>query len=200
MSKAQNRSKLVLAPAFAILLWVTALSSQSKPETADLPGDVVTKLWKSAQDGRLLSVEGWKDTSRLFAHPSPPLELRSFLVVSDNWSVGPIIAGADKVEVDVNYIPAGEIDSSLRYSPPPKTPYMKTGVAYHLVSVTPHDSAHQPDERRESAGWKIDDPRSLPWTTVGGAIRYVTEVRDKSTHSVLTKNADATLAQLAKLH
>jgi hypothetical protein len=201
MSIAHNRSNLALAFALAILLAVTLLSAQSRLEPPDSPGDVVTKLWKSAADGKLLSVEGWKNNSGFFVHPSPPPEANPFLVVSNDWSVGPVIVHGDHAEVDVSYIAAGKIDASLRYSPPPKIPYMKTGKAYHLIiSTSPHDSAYGPDEKTGSAEWKIDDPRGLPWTTVHGAIRYITGMRDKSKDPVVTKNADETLAKLAKLN
>ncbi|MGA8014250.1 MAG: hypothetical protein WB949_17595 [Candidatus Acidiferrales bacterium] len=200
MPTAHNRSKLVLELAFAMFVSVIVLSAQSTPEAPNSPGDVVTKLWKSAADGNLLSVEGWKSTSGFFIHPSPPLEMKSFLVVSNDWSVGPVVAKADKAEVDVNYITAGKIAASLRYLPPPKTPYMKTGIAYHVVSAPPYDSTNGSEEKTGSAVWKIDDPRGPPWTTIDGAIRYVTKMRDRSQDPVIRKNADETLAKLAKLH
>jgi len=182
-----------------MLCTLIALSAQSRSESPDSPSDVVTKLWKSAADGKLLSVEGWNNTSGFFVNSSPPPERNSFLVISNDWSVGPVIVHGDKAEVDVNYIAAGKIDTSLRYSQPPKTPYMKTGVAYHLISTPRHDSTLGPDEKTASATWKIEDPRGLPWTTVDGAIRYTTEMRGKSPAAV-TKNAGDTLVRLAKLH
>ncbi len=82
-----------------------------------------------------------------------------------------------------------------------RPPYMKTGMAYHLIiSTSPHDSAYGPNDKTGSAEWKIDDPRGPSWTTVDGAISYITGMRDKSKDAVVRKNAGETLAKLATLH
>jgi len=51
-----------------------------------------------------------------------------------------------------------------------------------------------------SLEWRISGPLRQPQISIGTAIRYVTEMRDKATHAVVRKNADQTLAKLKALH
>ncbi|HTS13875.1 MAG TPA: hypothetical protein VMH00_17270 [Candidatus Limnocylindrales bacterium] len=46
--------------------------------------------------------------------------------------------------------------------------------------------------------WKIENPQDGAWASVSAAARYVKEARSKTTDPVMQKNADATLAILAK--
>jgi hypothetical protein len=48
--------------------------------------------------------------------------------------------------------------------------------------------------------WQIQGSPGLPWTTVNTAIRYVLEMRDKTSDPAIKKNTDQTLAELMKLH
>ena len=89
--------------------------------------------------------------------------------------------------------------------PPPKGPYMKTGVTYHLKLVAGYNLTHSQDgtvSKKPSGtrGWQIDDSRGIPWTTVNTAVRYVLEMRDNTANPTIKKNADETLAKLLKLH
>jgi hypothetical protein len=52
----------------------------------------------------------------------------------------------------------------------------------------------------QPAAWKIEGPLPEPLVTVDKAIRYLTELRDKSPDPVIKKNADHTLAKLKSLH
>ena len=54
-------------------------------------------------------------------------------------------------------------------------------------------------ESTSPSRWLISDPNDTLMLTVRTATRYVTEARDKSKDPVLKKNADETLAKLAKL-
>jgi hypothetical protein len=129
-------------------------------------------------------------------------------VVSNDWAVGPSSVSNDTAEVDVGYTDAGSVDSSLRYSAPPKTSAYKTAIVFHLVFAPTKLTMFKSDgktitgkeEREGPTEWQIKEPAGTPWTTVNTAIQYVLEKREKSTDPAIRRNADATLAQLLHLH
>ncbi len=172
-----------------------------------LPSELVNDLWMNATEGNLLTSEGWKETAGLYTDDSLLPRPLSFRVVSNAWAVWPAAVYGDTAEVTVDYTAAGEIDSSLRYTPPPKIPYMKTGILYRLILVPGYGIMYGPDgktviSRKPSGtrGWQIDDHRGEPWTTVNTAVRYVLEMRNGTTDAAVRKNADRTLAKLLQLH
>ena len=171
------------------------------------PGDLVNELWMGATKGDLLSAEGRKATARFYVPADTPPQNSSFLVMSNDWAVGPIIVKGETAQLVVGYVAAGKIDSMLRYRPPPRIPYMKTGIVYHLTLVPGYSVMYGADGKtiasKKPSGtryWLIEDPRGTPWTTVNTAVRYVLETRAKTTDPVIRKNADETLAKLLQLH
>jgi hypothetical protein len=106
----------------------------------------------------------------------------------------------------MGYGDRGKIDSALRYTPPPKTEFIKIGTLYHLVPVPAYVMMYGPDGmtlvEKKPVGyrvWQIDGSPDLPWTTVNTAIRYVLEMRGKTKDPAIQKNADETLAKLLRL-
>lgn len=75
---------------------------------------------------------------------------------------------------------------------------------YALVLTDKHRELG-PDrhESKEVSGvreWRIENTPSFATITLATAIRYVTEMRDKTTDPTIKKNADHTLAKLKTLH
>jgi hypothetical protein len=171
------------------------------------PKEIVNNLWMKATQGDLITPEGWDETAKYYTQVDPPAERLSFQVMSNDWAVWPARIQSDTAEVDVDYTAEGRIDPSLQYVPPPKIPYIKTGIAYHLKLVSGYNVMYGPDGKTVvnkkpsgTRGWQIEDPRGVPWTTVNTAIRYVLEMRNKTSDQALKKNADETLAKLLQLH
>jgi hypothetical protein len=109
--------------------------------------------------------------------------------------------------VDLGYFDMGKIDSELRYTPSQKTEFMKMAFRYHMVAVPAYLGIYGPDGKtlveKRPVGyrvWKIEGSPGTPWTTVNTAIRYVLEVREKTTDPAVKKNGDQTLATLMLLH
>ncbi len=111
----------------------------------------------------------------------------------------------------MGYFARGEIDSSLRYTPPPKTEFVKTGLSvpygYSMVTVQAYMMMYGPDGKtlvaKKPVGfrvWVIQRAPGVPRTTVNTAIRYVLETRKKTLDPVIRQNADQTLAKLLALH
>jgi hypothetical protein len=108
----------------------------------------------------------------------------------------------------MGFADAGQIDATLKYTPPKDSSSAKTGRLYHLVFAPTHFQTYKsvggelkPD--KDVAGpkaWQIDDPPGAPFTTVNSAIRYVLEMRRKTTNENTKKNADKTIEKLLELN
>lgn len=199
---------------FALLAVLEALgvSGQAQAPTASgrSPKEIVEQMWTLATEGELLTPEGWNRYSGLFLHPDRPPGNKVVRVVSNYWGVQGVLTKGSDMEVAMDYAEAGQIDSELRYTQPPPLPppFVKRGLIYHFVLAPTHwtmvisDGKAVPgkEERTGPMDWFITGSPGLPWTTVNTAIRYVLEMRQKSTDPVVKKNADQTLATLLKLH
>lgn len=156
----------------------------------------------------LLTADGWNRVSGFFFQQSPSPGNSVVRVVSNYWGVGHASVDNDAAEVDVEYSDAGKIDSLLQYSPPLKTPFYKTATVFHLVFAPTKLTMFKSDgktftgreDRPGPREWQIKDSPGLPWTTVNTAIRYVLEVREKTSDPTVKKNADETLTKLLRLH
>jgi hypothetical protein len=178
-----------------------AAQSQLGP---DSPRDVVDQVWKRATEGELLRADGWSHASQFYLqHDDFPVN-SPVRIVSNYWGVEHSSVSNNTAEVDLAYTDAGTVDASLKYSPPPRAKYCKTGLIFRLVFAPTHRTMIKSDGTREERpsypDWQIKEPIGLPWTTVNTAIRYVLEKREKTTDPVIRKNADETLARLLKWH
>lgn len=197
--------------ALACALAVSGQTHDMSPPTRS-PREVVELLWAMATRGDLLTSDGWSRASAFFTVPQPHPTNKPILVVSNYYGINLDNRNGDRAEIQVEYVDCGQIDSELRYSPPRKTQASKTSFGYRLVSVPTYVMVYGSDgktlvEKRPtgSAVWQIegsqaDGPPPARWTTVNTAIRYVLEVQNKTTDSVVKKNADETLAKLMALH
>ena len=102
----------------------------------------------------------------------------------------------------------GTIDAALRYRPPKRSPpfdvpVTMTTFVFQLVYTNKHREVGTKGETiREITGpweWKIEQPRMARWSTLGRAIEYVTQMRDKTDDPIIKKNADKTIATLERL-
>jgi len=211
---------IIFAATLGVVALVSGQSSTEKVERSkesaqtsacqDAPRETVEKLWKMAARSELLTPKGWAEVSTLFTKPGPPTGNKVIRITSDYYAVNPSSVNGAEATVDVGFVNAGQIDASLRYSAPEPTPPMvkHASLRYHLVSRPAYVMMYGPDgktlvEKKEIPGeiaWQIDGPPPVPWTTVNTAIRYVLEVRNKTSDPTIRKNADETLTKLMKLH
>jgi hypothetical protein len=170
------------------------------------PNEVVDEIWRMATQGQLLTPEGWRIAGGFFTEPRPFPANEKILVVCNEWGpayeMRPV---GDGKEIAVGYWDAGTIDAKLRYTPPPKTEFVKTAFAYTLVTTPSYMMMYGPGgktlvEERPSGSrvWLIKGAQSQPITTVNTAIRYVLERREKATDSETKENASQTLIHLLK--
>jgi hypothetical protein len=110
------------------------------------PKEIVDEVWRLATQGKLLTPEGWHVASGFFTEPTPFPANEKILIVSNDW--GPANgwnSNETTAEVSLGYFDAGTIDAMLRYIPPPKTDFIKTGFAYSLVTVPAYMMMYGPD-------------------------------------------------------
>jgi len=189
-----------------ILCVATSAEEPMQPGTRS-PNQVVDELWTMATQGELLSAEGWHRAGGLFTDPTPQAG-KAILVVSNYWGpASEVRSTGETAEVTQGYVDMGRIDSALHYSPPRGSAVGKTALVYHLVTVPTYLMMYGPDGKtllnKKPAGtrvWQIKDPQGLPFATVNTAVRYVLEMRDKTTDPAIRKHGDETLARLLKLH
>lgn len=196
-----------------LILFVAALYGQVTLPTASEPvkgksrTEVVDEVWRMATRGEFLTPEGWSKACGFFTNPTPFPGNKVFLVVSNDWGASyDDKSKDDSTDVEVGYFDRGTIDSALRYTPPLKTEFVKTGILYHLVAVPAYSMMYGPDGKLVeknpigSRFWQIQGSTGPPWTTVNTAIRYVLEMREQTTNPAIKQNADQTLAELLRLH
>jgi hypothetical protein len=186
------------------------------PKQAQVPPtEIVDELWTMATTGELLTAEGMKQATDWYFQAGAPPKDSSFSIVSNFWGRAWVVkANGNSADVMVGYLPAGSIDSSLRYTPPPPSIGMKAFMLYHLTFAPTHHTEQTWGWSRivkqkngySAPDWKVtgtktvEDPPAWhiegaqrPFATVNTAIRYVLEMRDITKDPVIKQNADKTL-------
>jgi hypothetical protein len=190
------------AAALIVLVGVIACSAQVPK--AQKPTELVIRRYeKFIADGSLLTPEGWKRASKLFDTSDPYPRNGEIWVVSTGGLVGEDWVKEDRAQVETKWNDSfGTIDSSLRLKPPDASGSIMMGEIFSLVFIHQPSGTKGAGEASETAGlgeWKIEGPRHVRTATVPVAIRYVTEMRDRSNDPVIRRNADKTIAALKRL-
>jgi hypothetical protein len=119
-------------------------------------------------------------------------------LIGETWLRG------DRAEVERKWTDFfGSIDSDLRYKPADPTSSILPAIYdYSLVFTNRHIDVGESGATEETLGtweWKIEGPQYERWATVGRAIIYVREMRDKANDPAIKRNADKTIAVLERL-
>ena len=195
----------ILCAIFVTVIVTSAPVQSSSPAANKSPGEIVDRLWRMATQGKLLTANGWQRAAGFFSLPATPPDNSKIWVTSNDWGLDSESIKGSSAEVVMGFEDEGTIDAALRYTPPPKTDAVKTGIVYHLILQSTHAPVYGPDGKtvvREMTGpaaWQIEDSPKTTWTTVNTAIRYVLETRSKTSDPILTRNADDTIAKLLRL-
>jgi hypothetical protein len=196
--------KHILAVSLFLMVAALGVRGQSGTNETKSPKEVVEEFWKLETKGGRLTPEGWSKARVFFLHPSSPPQKKTIAVISGKYkySVDERWIKGNQAEIWNGCIDLGRIDDALRYKPPDPR-YDKAVVSYHLVLIDKHWE-FGPDgvTEKEVSGplaWRIENPEPVIWLTVDTAVRYVKEVREKTTDLTLKKNADQTLTKLKSL-
>jgi len=183
-----------------VVLTVTASGNSAPPPQAS-PKEVIVKYWKFETAGGRLTTDGWENASGFFVKLGrPPLE-RRISVIAGGYAVSDVVINGNSADVMIQILPQGQIDSKLKFTP---SAAEKGAVACHLILSGTYWStdagAEAPVERTGPPEWRIDGSGEIIWLEPIAAVRYVTDMKRKSNDPIVTKNADQTLSELAKLH
>jgi hypothetical protein len=196
----------LLITSLAVAIGTSAASAQTKDFWGS-PKEVVEQYWNLGIRGELLTPEGWEYSSGFFTKPNPVLQDNTFDVFSNDNGVDDTEITGDTAVVTMGFSRLGRIDTVLRYSPPPKSPFFKNSLLFRLALTPTYIRMFGPDGKTEigkkptaESAWEIVENFPRPWATVNAAIRFVLEMRSKTTDPVIKKNADETLAKLLTLH
>jgi hypothetical protein len=176
-----------------------AASTSSQPS----PRDVLERFCELDAAGKQLGTEGWQEIATLFVQPESPRSEK--IIVIRDFVVSQPTLNDKKAEFYVEYIYLGQIDlSRLQFSRLPDFPPgpSKVRSAFNLVSVTDGIAAGSSGSSQAQAPtpeWRIAGSPPEPHLTIGTAISYVTQMRDKTTDASVRRNAGKTLAALSRL-
>jgi hypothetical protein len=189
-----------------LILSGSVIIAQTLPTPKNSPRNVIEALWKMAARGDLLTQDGWKRAEDYYTVLIPWTGNKTVLIVSNEYGFDDASVRGTKANAVVTCEQLGQLDSALRYTPAPPSPYFKSGWGYDLVTVPGHmlfigSNGRQEDKVNPKVTyWKIKGSQGMPWTTVNTAIRYVLEMRNKTFDPAIRKNADDTIAKLLKIH
>jgi len=197
--------------AFAAILTLASLAlAQSDTAPAKSPKEVVRDFVKLELEGARLTPEGRREAANFLVLPgtAPPDPIN---IVSDKFDVGEIPSAKNKPKLSV-YFPYlyGQLYSALRFKAalhmaPGNGLKMEGTNEEYALTLTGKRLEFEPAGPQKKAvkgpeEWRIENAHLYGFISLTTAIRYVTEMRDKTTHPAVKKNAEQTLVQLKKLH
>lgn len=192
--------------AVAVLVMVVPSLGQLYRPPKGSPDEVLDQYFKMINDGVLLTPEGWKDAERLFVHPSPVRRDGTILVTTKYpLGNGPMSVNGNKAEAWQKWVDdIGTIDSEFRYHPPPKGDVEVEGTIriFRLLFTDEHWETAADGKEKVVSGppkWRIEGSLAARAASREAAIRYLTEMRDKTADPAMKHNADTAIAILKRL-
>jgi hypothetical protein len=190
-----------------VLVWTvstggTGAGAQNSKEQLKPTERLIRRFEKLIAAGDLLTPAGWKRASQLFEKSNPYPPSGEIYVVSTGGAVGEDWVKGDRAQVetkwDDNY---GTIDSALRYKPPSPSGRLAMAQMFSLVltHAQPDGSGNSTPPTEPAAEWKFEGYLRIRSATIPAAIKYVKQMRDRSTDPAIRKNADRTIAALKRL-
>ena len=170
-------------------------STVNPPPRMRTPQEVVEEYTTLGNDGSLLTSAGWKRAQAFFLHHAPPLEP---IYVTGKYAAKLHWMKENKAEVDQEYVPLGQIDSSLRFTPPPRTRYGKFSIAYKLTLSDKHwetGANGKESELTSPTAWRIENSQTR-WASLEAAIRYTERMSSTTKNKIIKQNAARTIARL----
>ncbi|MGB9072081.1 MAG: hypothetical protein WCC22_05380 [Terriglobales bacterium] len=155
-------------------------------------------------DGKQLSPEGGTEVTGLLSFQKPWSQHPGIVVVKNYLVRGPDMQ-KDTARFVVDYQVWGRLDSSLRFE------RLEGLVVNHPIRVREYIPLVRSDKHIETGNdgqwrqvkgvpkWRIETTPSAPHVSVATAIRYVTELRDKSGDPIVKANADRAVGDLRAL-
>jgi len=200
---------------FVAVLGLAAIiaDAQAPTEPQESPKEVVERFYKLEAEGTWLVPDRWHELTDFFTSvqswpPDDPVSvLRSYRVGDAKRNV---VDGTTHYEVDVDYSVWGSINFFLRFTRA-ELSKGKGSVAAEPVERVSHMSLSLTDsfvmggpiwneeKTKGTLRWRMNGRGGSSDVSVNTAIRWVTEMRDKSNDPAMKYNAERTLAILKSL-
>jgi hypothetical protein len=169
---------------FFIAVFTVLLSVASVNASAQEPMLVVQRFVQMDVEGKRLSADGWREADQLFTHHSTPPQEKRIIVIAKHYKVSESTLPAN-AGYYLGYWQIGRLDSSLRLHP-----FASKVETRFLGKFAVHKT-------RE--GWKIEGSQPIEThLTPKAAIRYLTDMTDKSTDASVKSNASKSIAILKR--
>jgi hypothetical protein len=174
-------SFLLTAVALAVLSGLVKASTLS-------PKNVVEQFVKMDVEGARLTSEGWHEADALFVKPSEPSQPKDLVVIAWRYAISDGPAKENTADFYMGYAEVGRVStSSLHFAPTNSRDVMWSFDKYTVVSTD------MPLE------WRIDGVQPVEMhLSAEAAIRYVTEMRARTSDPAIQKNADQALAKVTR--
>ena len=202
---------LILAAVFGLA--VIAADAQAPAEPQKPPKEVVEQFYKMETEGRWLGPERWGELQDFLTDVSPwfpPASisvLRSYEVRDARKDIG--AGGAFDYQVEVDFFEWGSVDYFLNFTrargPRGKSPAAGEAVerrTYQTLVLRDkflkRSLSGEEEEKKGALRWRIV-LFSSPSVDVNAALRWVAEMRDKSSDPAINYNAEKTIAILKSL-
>jgi hypothetical protein len=195
--------KLIFTLALVITcINVPQISAQTHEQSS--PKKVVEEFCRFETTGGRLTSGGWQNGNTFLVRAVPQPQSFSILVTGNNYSVWePHLTSSSAADVIVGV--SGDIwkiDSAMHVTRDPSSQAFKSGIVYRLVLSDKHwelDSDKKTlHEVTGKPAWRIDSTGNTIWLTRDIAIRYLSDLRDKSSSSVFKKDADKAIVLLKR--
>jgi len=183
---------------------------QKSAKKSSPPSAVVSDFINLELKGTRLLSGGWRTAAPLFVRSGPPPSNPNIQIVSDEYEMVVRTISPTKARVDFDFTHFyGGLDPTLHFVRPaelgPDGGLVKDGLSVSLTLVLVETYAQlepggeAPREMVTAPTWRIETFQAGVLLDLPAAVRYVTQMREKTTDPVTKKNADATLAILGTL-
>jgi hypothetical protein len=203
----------LLISAFVFGLAVTTTDAQGPTEPQKSPKEVVEQFYKTETEGRWLGPEHWDELQDFitevgpWSSPASISVLRTYEVRDARRDIG--TGGAVDYQVEVDFFEWGSVDYFLNFARARK-PRGESHAADEPVARRAYETLVLSDKflKRSLSGEEEEKKGTLRWrivlfsspsVDVNAALRWVTEMRDKSNDPAIKYNAERTMAILKSL-
>lgn len=203
------------------LFCVGEISARAQGDTLPASPNEVLKAYRQMDaKGERLTASGWYRASKFFVKPARPPQHKVLAVMDDEMVDATVLTKGNRAEIQVLCSAVGQVDSLGRFTfvvlpnlidssgrPVilPATEAMRGPNApltrvYDLVRTDTQwefgPKGDGPHMVKGTPKWRIETFEFEPWVTIEVAIRYLGELRERSTSEVVRNNAEKSIVIL----
>ena len=166
-------------------------ANEAQPSSS--PAETVTQSFVKLDTlGARLTPESRRSAATLFESPDTDRSTLLVSVIGSHYGFSKLSQDAHDARFYFGYEVLGKLDDSLRFTPSRSAVEIRSFKKFRVV-------VGKKNSNSETIEWRIvgSQPRGS-FITPEAAIRYVTQMRDRTTDGTLKHNADKTIASLKR--